>query len=141
MRARTSSWISAGAFDGEPASIGGCGSYSMPSWMAWATSTPASSMASVNAMSMPADTPAPVRFLPKWDNTLLGHADRRRVISDELRRVVIGKNGDVAPTVLVDGVVAATWNGSVEVTYLGPVTRTQKADVAAEAERLKAWLP
>jgi hypothetical protein len=89
-----------------------------------------------------AETPAPVRFLPKWDNTLLGHADRRRVISDELRRIVVGKNGDVAPTVLVDGVVAATWNtSSVEVTYLGPVTRTQKADVAAEAERLKAWLP
>jgi len=88
-----------------------------------------------------ADTPAPVRFLPKWDNTLLGHADRRRVISDELRRGVVGKNGDVAATVLVDGVVAATWNtATVEVTYIGPATRTQKADVAAEAERLKAWL-
>jgi hypothetical protein len=88
----------------------------------------------------PADSPAPVRFLPKWDNTLLGHADRRRVMSDELRRGVIGKNGDVAATVLVDGVVAATWNSRVEVTYVAPVTRTQKAEVAAEAERLKAWL-
>ena len=88
-----------------------------------------------------ADTPAPVRFLPKWDNTLLGHADRRRVISDELRRGVIGKNGDVAATVLVDGVVAATWSpATVEVTYIGPATRTQKAEVATEAERLKAWL-
>lgn len=92
----------------------------------------------------PADTPAPVRFLPKWDNTLLGHADRRRIISDELRRAVIGKNGDVLQTVLVGGVVAASWTydraGRVTVTYLGPVSRTQRADVAAEAERLQAWL-
>ena len=92
----------------------------------------------------PADTPAPVRFLPKWDNTLLAFADRRRVISDELRRIVIGKNGDVAATVLVDGVVAATWTydrkGVVSVEYLGPVTRTQMAAVAEEAARLQQWL-
>jgi hypothetical protein len=91
-----------------------------------------------------AETPAPVRFLPKWDNTLLGHADRRRVISDELRRGVVGRNGDVAATVLVDGVVAATWTydrgGAVTVAYVGPATRTQKAEVAAEAARLQAWL-
>jgi Winged helix DNA-binding domain len=89
-------------------------------------------------------TPAPIRFLPKWDNTLLAFVDRRRVISDELRRGVIGKNGDVAPTVLVDGVVAGKWSydrkGVVSVEYLGPVTRTQKADVADEAGRLQEWL-
>jgi hypothetical protein len=92
----------------------------------------------------PADIPAPPRFLPKWDNTLLGHADRRRVISDDLRRGVIGKNGDVAPTVLVDGVVAATWSydrgGAVAVEYVAPATRTQKAEVADEAARLETWL-
>jgi hypothetical protein len=92
----------------------------------------------------PADTPAPVRFLPKWDNTLLAFADRRRVISDELRRGVIGKNGDVAATVLVDGFVAAMWtydrSGAVSVEYVGPVTRTQKAAVAEEAARLQEWL-
>jgi hypothetical protein len=92
----------------------------------------------------PADTPAPVRFLPKWDNTLLGHADRRRVITDELRRGVIAKNGDVAATVLVDGFVAATWrydrSGKVDVTFVAAATRTQKAEVADEAARLSAWL-
>ncbi|HZR96990.1 MAG TPA: winged helix DNA-binding domain-containing protein [Gaiellaceae bacterium] len=91
-----------------------------------------------------ADTPAPVRFLPKWDNTLLAHADRRRVISDELRRGVVGKNGDVAATVLVGGQVAATWSydrsGKVTVRYEAPATRTQKAEVADEAARLEAWL-
>ncbi|HET8528835.1 MAG TPA: winged helix DNA-binding domain-containing protein [Gaiellaceae bacterium] len=92
-----------------------------------------------------ADTPAPVRFLPKWDNTLLAHADRRRVIGDELRRgVVMGRNGDLPGTVLVDGVVAAIWRsdrgGAVTVEYVGPATRTQQAEVAAEAGRLQAWL-
>ena len=92
----------------------------------------------------PADTRAPVRFLPKWDNTLLAFADRRRVIADEVRRTVIGKNGDVAATVLVDGFVAATWSydrkGVVSVEYLAQVTRTQRAAVAEEAARLQEWL-
>ena len=92
----------------------------------------------------PADTPAPVRFLPKWDNTLLAFADRRRVITDELRKGVIAKNGDVAATVLVDGIVAAMWtyarDGKVSLEYVGPATRTQKAAVAEEAARLQQWL-
>ena len=56
-----------------------------------------------------ADTPAPVRFLPKWDNVLLGFADRTRVLPEEYRKTVIGKNGDVAQTFLVDGFVAGRW--------------------------------
>jgi hypothetical protein len=88
----------------------------------------------------PADAPAPVRFLPKWDNVLLAFADRRRMISDELRKGVIGRNGDVAATVLVDGIVAGTWSGPARVKLLVPLTRTQKAEVADEAARLEAWL-
>jgi uncharacterized protein YcaQ len=92
----------------------------------------------------PADTPAPVRFLAQGVNTQLAFADRRRVITDELRKGVIGKNGDVAAAVLVDGIVAAMWSydrsGNVSVEYVGPATRTQKADVAEEAARLQEWL-
>jgi Winged helix DNA-binding domain len=88
----------------------------------------------------PAETGAPVRFLPKWDNVVLGFADRRRTISDELRKIVIGKNGDVAATVLVDGFVAGTWSGAAKVELLVPLTRTQKAEVEDEAARLEAWL-
>jgi hypothetical protein len=91
----------------------------------------------------PGDTPAPVRFLPKWDNVLLAWADRRRVLPEELRRVVIGQNGDVAQTVLVDGMVAATWRDDgarVSVEFLRSVTRTQKAEVADQARRLEEWL-
>ena len=87
-----------------------------------------------------ADTPAPVRFLPKWDNVILGFDDRTRILGGIPKEAIIGKNGDVAQTVLVDGVVVGTWDRSVKVTYLTHVTRTQKADVAAEGERLKAWL-
>ena len=56
-----------------------------------------------------ADAVAPVRFLPHWDNLLLAHDDRRRVLPEEYRKVVIAKNGDVAQTFLVDGVVAGMW--------------------------------
>ena len=87
-----------------------------------------------------ADTPAPVRFLPKWDNAILGYDKSRRLLPPELRSTVTGVNGDVAPTVLVDGTVAAIWRADGTIEYLRPVTRTQKAEVADEWQRLEAWL-
>jgi hypothetical protein len=90
-----------------------------------------------------ADTPAPVRFLPKWDNVLLGHADRRRVISDEHRKGVVAKNGDVAPTFLVDGFVAGMWRvekGRVVTAPFAPLPRAAAREVADEAALLEAWL-
>ena len=92
----------------------------------------------------PADTPAPVRFLPKWDNTLLAHADRRRVLPEELRKTVIAKNGDVTQTFLVDGIVAGSWTadkkGKIALTPFAPLPRTARRDVEEEAARLEAWL-
>ncbi|MHB8469132.1 MAG: winged helix DNA-binding domain-containing protein [Gaiellaceae bacterium] len=91
-----------------------------------------------------ADTPAPVRFLPKWDNLLLAHADRRRVLPEELRKTVIGKNGDVTQTFLVDGVVAGSWatdgKGKVAIAPYAPLPRAARRDVEDEAARLEAWL-
>ncbi len=55
------------------------------------------------------DTPAPVRFLPEFDNLVLGHDDRTRVIADEHRPRVTLKNLQVRATFLVDGFVAGTW--------------------------------
>jgi Winged helix DNA-binding domain len=54
------------------------------------------------------DAPAPPRLLPAFDNTLLAHADRTRVVADEYRRIVI-RGGLVDPVVLVDGRVAGRW--------------------------------
>lgn len=58
-----------------------------------------------------ATTPAPARFLPKWDSSLLAYApaERTRILPEEYRTGVIQKNGDVATTFLVDGFVAGTW--------------------------------
>lgn len=94
----------------------------------------------------PADQPAPVRFLGKWDNLLLGYQRRERVLSDELRRVVIRKNGDLLPTFLVDGFVAGHWDAPLRgravlsLTALAKLDRRARAGVEAEAEALLAWL-
>ncbi|HVM16900.1 MAG TPA: winged helix DNA-binding domain-containing protein [Gaiellaceae bacterium] len=90
-----------------------------------------------------ADVPAPVRFLPKWDNVLLAFADRTRVLPEPYRKTVIRANGDVAQTFLVDGLVAGTWRvekGRVVVEPFAPLPRAAQREVADEAERLEAWL-
>jgi len=55
------------------------------------------------------DTFAPPRLLPMWDSILLAYRDRGRVIPPEYRRLVTRTNGDVLPTLLVDGYVAGVW--------------------------------
>jgi hypothetical protein len=90
-----------------------------------------------------ADTPAPVRFLPKWDNVLLAHADRTRILPAEHRKRVIKTNGDVAQTFLVDGLVAGTWradDGRVAVEPFEPLSRSARAEVEEEAARLEEFL-
>jgi hypothetical protein len=58
----------------------------------------------------PADTPAPVRFLPTWDATLLVHARRTQILPEEHRpRIFHTKTPQSVPTFLVDGAVAGTW--------------------------------
>ena len=87
-------------------------------------------------------TPAPVRFLPKWDNVLLGFADRTRVLPEEYRKTVIAKNGDVAQTFLVDGAVAGTWRaeGKVKLEPFAPLPRAARREVEDEAARLAEFL-
>jgi hypothetical protein len=55
------------------------------------------------------DTPAPPRLMAMWDSTLLAYKDRTRIIPEEHRRSVIRRNGDVLPSVLVDGYVSGVW--------------------------------
>ncbi|HET6952944.1 MAG TPA: winged helix DNA-binding domain-containing protein [Acidimicrobiales bacterium] len=55
------------------------------------------------------DTPAPLRFLPDYDNVVLSHADRTRVVDDPHRRRIQTRNGAIPGTVLVDGRVAGMW--------------------------------
>jgi hypothetical protein len=76
-------------------------------------------------------TPAPVRFLPDYDNVLLGHADRTRIVSEEHRRSLQTSNGVVPATFLLDGRVAGTWAVSRE--RGGPATLTVSAFATVSA--------
>ena len=90
-----------------------------------------------------ADTPAPVRFLPKWDNVLLAWADRTRVLPEGYRKTVIKVNGDVAQRFLVDGFVAGIWgvdDGRVELDPFEPLSGPVRREVEAEAGLLEAFL-
>jgi hypothetical protein len=90
-----------------------------------------------------AETSAPIRFLPKWDNALLAWADRSRVLPEQYRKRVIRMNGDVAQTFLVDGFVAGTWsleNGRVRLEPFTSLPRSVWQELADEAERLEAFL-
>jgi hypothetical protein len=65
------------------------------------------------------DTPAPPRLMAMWDSVLLAHADRSRLIPPAYRAYVTRSNGDVLPSVLVDGYVAGVWravDGGIDVT-------------------------
>lgn len=91
----------------------------------------------------PEDAPAPPRLMPMWDSVLLAYADRSRVIPPDLRRLVIRQNGDVLPTLLVDGVVAGVWRpmaAGIEATAFHSLTADAWRGLAAEAARLVAFL-
>ena len=90
-----------------------------------------------------AETPAPVRFLPKWDNVLLAWADRTRVLPEQHRKTVIKTNGDVAQTFLVDGFVAGIWrvdDGRVVLEPFEPLSAGARREIEDEAGRLEAFL-
>jgi hypothetical protein len=89
------------------------------------------------------DTVAPPRLLPMWDSVLLAYADRSRVIPPDYRRLVIRQNGDVLPTLLVDGYVAGVWRpveGGIEATALHPLSVDAWNGLEAEARSLVAFL-
>ena len=62
-----------------------------------------------NAPRPEPDTPSPLRFLPEFDNLLLSHADRSRVIASDHRKQLSTLNGMPPGTVLLDGFVSGTW--------------------------------
>ncbi|MFJ5718951.1 winged helix DNA-binding domain-containing protein [Streptomyces sp. NPDC093149] len=91
----------------------------------------------------PADTPAPPRLMAMWDSILLAYADRSRVIPPAYRPLVIRRNGDVLPTLLVDGHVAGVWrpvDGRIEATAFHPLSAATWDGLAAEARSLTALL-
>ena len=89
------------------------------------------------------DTPAPVRLVAEFDNLILSHADRARVISEPDRQRLYTKNGIFPGTVLIDGFVRGMWRITIArraavltVEMFGPVGGRDRDAVAAEGERL-----
>jgi hypothetical protein len=89
------------------------------------------------------DTPAPPRFLPDYDNLVLSHEDRTRVVPETVRQQVLWDWG----ALLVDGLVAGTWKvartkeaATLEVKMFRPLSDDEAAGVTAEGSRLLAFL-
>jgi hypothetical protein len=91
-----------------------------------------------------ADTPAPVRFLPTWDATLLVHARRTQILPERYRPLVFStKTPHSVNTFLVDGAVAGTWReekGRVKLEPFEPLPRAARREVENEAARLERFL-
>lgn len=84
------------------------------------------------------DTPAPPRFLPEFDNLLLSHADRSRVVPPQLKGRSWAGN-QAYRTLLVDGFLAGVWKPEGDALVIEPfvpLTGAQRADVTAEGERM-----
>lgn len=90
-----------------------------------------------------ADVPAPVRFLPEYDNVTIGHKDRTRIVPEGIPRFTEVGWGSV----LVDGSVAARWRlfeanprPTLRIEPFRPLTREERAETRDEAGRLATFL-
>jgi hypothetical protein len=88
------------------------------------------------------DTPASPRFLPEFDNLLLSHSDRSRVVAGEYKTRT-WKGNQAFCTFLVDGYLAGIWGltdtketATLTVQAFGRLTREQRDAVAEEGERM-----
>jgi hypothetical protein len=86
---------------------------------------------------------APLRFIPDYDNLILGHAERTRIVADAHRPTLITKNLQVPATFLVDGFVAGTWKierkksaATLLATPFTALAKKVRAELEAEGERL-----
>jgi hypothetical protein len=94
----------------------------------------------------PGDAEAPVRFLGEFDNVLLGHDDRTRIMSAEHKRRLYTANGVVRAAVLVDGFTAGRWriedsktDSVLHVELFDKVAKPVAKALAEEGERLLAF--
>jgi Winged helix DNA-binding domain len=88
------------------------------------------------------DVPAPPRFLPEYDNLLLSHADRRRVIPHSHPVPLWPGNGATQGTLLIDGVWDATWKIAADALTITPfrrLTAAEKSAITEEAANLLAF--
>jgi hypothetical protein len=89
------------------------------------------------------DIAAPARFLPEFDNLVLAHADRTRLVADEHRAALVTKNLRVRATFLWDGMVAGTWElerkravATLRMSAFRTLPKRAAKELTAEAEAL-----
>lgn len=90
---------------------------------------------------------APVRFLPEYDNILLSHSNRTRIVADEYRKRVYLPGLRVAATLLIDGFVQGAWKleksktaAQLLIEPFQKLNRKDRASVVEEGERLVRFL-
>jgi hypothetical protein len=91
----------------------------------------------------PADTPAPPRFLPAYDNLLLSHRNRTRVIPDNRPVPLPAGNGATVGTFLIDGLWQGTWRVTDGALHIEPFVKLRTGDrdaLLAEAAGLSGFL-
>jgi hypothetical protein len=82
--------------------------------------------------------------VPEFDNLILSHTDRTRIVAEEHRKVSASKNGMVPATVLIDGFVRGMWKAertrygkaTLVIEPFEPLARKDHDALAAEGERL-----
>jgi hypothetical protein len=91
-------------------------------------------------------TPAPVRLVAEFDNLVLSHADRTRVISEQNRKRLFTRNGIFPGTVLINGFVLGIWRitrsrdaAALSIDMFEPVSGRDRDAVTREGERLLAF--
>jgi hypothetical protein len=91
------------------------------------------------------ELPLPARLVAEYDNLILSHADRTRVISDSARKTIATRNGQVPGTILLDGAVRGMWKAeqprrkaaTLTVTpFVRRFTDDEERELATEGERL-----
>ena len=95
-----------------------------------------------------ADAPAPPRFVPEWDNVLLAHADRRRIVAEELQQPFYKAAVQlIGPAVLLDGFAVGRWKlqterdiASLLVSPLKAIEANDREALAREGERLATFM-
>jgi hypothetical protein len=92
------------------------------------------------------DAPAPVRLVAEFDNLVLSHADRARIISEPNRQRMFTPNGVFPGTVLVDGFAAGMWkitrsraSAALTIELFGPLGPRDRGAVTDEGGRLLAF--
>ena len=92
------------------------------------------------------DTPVPIRFIAPFDNLLLSHSRRERLMAQDHRTIIFGRNAVISGTVLVDGFTAALWHieraRGRSTLMIDPLTRLSSEDendISREGLELVEW--